>query len=1057
MFETTKYEEEVLSYWKANQILQSVRAKNKGGKPFYFLDGPPFVTGDLHPGQMWVKTLKDVMLRYKRYRGFDVRDKAGFDVHGLPIENKVEKSLNLTSKREIEQRPEGISDFIKNCLAYVQTYMGRMDADYERFAMTLDFSNPYLPYKVEYIESAWSIFKLIHSKKSVYKSNKTTPYCTHCQTAVSQGTMEVEYKSANDPSIFVAFPINLRKSTPRIELPVESYLVIYTTTPWTIPANVAIAVNPKERYVIAKFKDKNLVIAKPRLEDLSKKLGEKLVPTLEFYGSELEGVYYRSPLEKKIPEQKSMQKYHRVIFAEELVSMEEGSGLVHIAPGHGLEDYQIGKKNKLPIFSPVAQNAEYGEEAGEYKGVSVPLDANALLQKELESLGVLLWKGNITHSYPHCWRCDNKIIYIATDQWFFNIQKIKKKLIKENEKVHWHPSAAASWQADVLKNSPDWCISRQRYWGIPIPVWICERCDSEKVVGSLEELKSLAKEKENVQSLIDPSNAHRDAQIHRPFLEDKVHLTCVCGGTMKKIPDVFDVWFDSSIAFRASLSESEFKELFPIDYIHEGKDQLRGWFSGLLKIGVLAYGKRPFDNIGVGGMLLSEDGREMHKKLGNYISMPEILKITSADSFRLWATSHTPWLDLQFLRPELKDSERTVIILHNIANLLEEYQNLLGYRPERKSRISASRLENEEKWILSRLESTVQKATASYDAYEPFEAAIAIKNFINEDFSRFYLKIAKKKLALYGKGKSRKIIDVISYVLYRSLIILSPITPFVAESIYLKQFKMQPSISFESWPKANKKLIAKELEEQFDVATEAITAILSSREKAGIKLRWPIMSATIEVTTDSAYNSLERLASVVEDYTNAKKLDLKRVEGTSDEVRPNFAKLGPSFKQNASAVAEALKGANADELRKAVEQHGSYSLHTSKGPFEITADHFNIVQKVVESDAINFKYGRVTVDKTVNKELKEEALIREFERRVQMMRKEFNLKKQDRIHLGYLASGEMAEAIGHNLQKLKKKLNAASMKAELSNQGLSQDFDIEGEVVKISISKINKT
>ncbi len=1041
MFNIIDSEEKVRSYWKEHKIDHKVREKIKNGKKFYFLDGPPYVTGDLHPGQMWVKTIKDITMRYKRFRGFHVRDRAGFDVHGLPIENKVEKLLNVGSKKDIEATI-GIENFVKKCREYVDSYMGNMDKDFERFGITLDVSNPYLAYRSEYIETGWSILKNINDKGFLYRGLKTTAFCTHCGTALAQGSMEVVYADTDDPSIFVIFNVD-KKSNSKIQLSDNTNLLIWTTTPWTLPANVAVAVNPKELYVLAIVKEREIIVAKQRLDAVAEQLNESVTIKQEFYGSELLGTRYFSPLEDKIPMQKEIRKSHKVIGSEELVSMSEGTGLVHIAPGHGLEDFAVGKQNKLPVVSPVNTDGTYTDEAGEYKGLKVPIEANKRVLDDLKASGVVLSHGSIRHSYPHCWRCDTKLIYLATEQWFFNIQKIKKKMITQNSKVVWHPPEAGKWQEDVLNASPDWCISRQRYWGIPLPIWTCTSCKNETLIGSLRELKEKAVDKHIVESLSD---------LHRPYI-DKVKLKCdKCSAEMKRIPDVIDVWYDASIAFRASMTELEFAEMFPMDYIIEGKDQLRGWFSYLMKTSIMAYGKKPYKEIGVDGMLLDEKGKEMHKKLGNYVPLDDIIKTIGADTFRLWCTNHTPWLDLNYNKAEIKDAGKCILILYNASNLLSEYKELTGYTPTLKNSVSTSKLNKEDLWILSRLESTLRDATSYFDNYEGFNAADIIKRFITEDFSRFYLKIAKKRITEGKKSQSKAIVNVINYILYKSLVMISPITPFVADNVYLEVYKRQESIFLEDWPKANKKLINLELEKKMEIVMHSITAILSSREKADIALRWPISKATLEITSDEAFNTIQELSGIVTEYVNAKSLDLKKISGVKKEVRPVFAKLGPDFKEKAGAVANALKTADANVMMDEIEKRGHYSLHTDKGTVDVKAEHFTIVNKVEEGDAAIFKYGKASIDNVITKELKEEAFTREFEHGVQMIRKELGLKKTDKISLGYEANGDMVQILKDNAKSISKNLSA-----KLSNKledGLVKNIDVEGEIVKVSVKKI---
>ncbi len=1038
-------EEAVLGYWKEHDVLRKTREKNRGRKPFYFLDGPPFVSGDLHPGQMWVKSMKDVILRYKRFRGYDVYDRAGYDVHGLPIEKRAEAQLGIKSKKEIEERI-GVEKFINTCKEYVEAYIGRMDKDYYRFGMSLDFSNPYIPSKMPYMEVAWSYLKRMDEKGFLYKDRRATTYCTSCGTSVSQGSMEVEYRNDTDPSVFVSFEVDGKGSEPRIEIGSNLKLLVWTTTPWTLPANVAVAVNPDEKYVIARIGNERYVLIGSRLDAVAELLKESAVVESEFYGVEMEGIRYISPLEANVPKQKELRKYHRVVMSKELVSSTEGSGIVHIAPGHGLEDYLIGKRNRLPIFSPVDRQGSYTNEAGKYGGLSVPSEANKAVLDDLKSLGALVHSSTILHSYPHCWRCDTKLIYIATEQWFINIQKVKKKLISENRKVSWHPQEALKWQEDVLQSSPDWAVSRQRYWGIPMPVWECGTCDSRVVVGSVKELRDAADNKEYVDSLTD---------IHMPYI-DKVEIKCSkCSTDTKRVKDVLDVWFDSSIAYRAGLTEEQFNLLFPMDFILEAIEQLRGWFSYQLKSSVIVHGRRPFKNVVMHGMMLGSDGREMHKKIGNYVPLNDILKTVTADSFRIWCTSHTPQLDLIFSMDKISEANRAVITLYNISNLLQEYSDAVAYKPRKIKSLSQSwKLDAEDAWIISRLNSTIYEVTESLDRYEIYKAVNAIRSFMIIDLSRFYLKIAKKKILYAGRKSSKSTIDILNHVLFSTLIMIAPIAPFAAEKIYLDRYAFKESIFLEDWPKARKGAVNQEIEGHFEVAIGAITAILSSREKSGVKLRWPLAKATIETSDEKAAESMDRLAHMIEDYTNVKGLVVKRVGRSNAEARPNFARIGPDFKENAAAIAEAIKSANANELMEAIGKTGEYSLHTSNGTFAIKADHFIAVERFDNPDAVQFKHGIAYVDKEVSQELQDEAMLREFERRVQLARKEMGLGKGDKIRISYRVSDELHVLINSNIKQVKSDLNASEVaRFESVKAALVKKFDLESEEIEIGIDR----
>lgn len=1047
MLNLNENEERVLKYWEENKILEKARQKNSGKKPFYFLDGPPYVTGELHPGQIWVKSVKDIFIRYKRMRGYDVHDRTGFDVHGLPVENKIERTLDIKSKKEIESTI-GVENFVKECRKYVDSLMPGIINDFKRFGSSLDFKDPYIAYRNDFIETAWALLKEMHGKGLLYTEPKPMLFCPHCETVLAQGSAEVVYSDEKDPSIFVAFKIDQELSNANIEIDDNTYLVVWTTTPWTLPANISVAVNPKERYVKVSSLGKHLILAKTRLDIVMETLGENAVVESEFYGSELRDIHYINPLEQKIPKQREFRKFHKAILEEEMVSSDEGSGIVHIAPGHGTEDYFAGKRNKLPIFSPVTLQAKYNDDAGAYSGLKVPSEANTAIISELKNNGSLLDEGNLKHSYPHCWRCNSKLLFLTTRQWFLNVQKVKKKLISENKKVSWHPAEAQAWFEDVLQSSPDWSIARQRYWGIPIPIWECAKCNHINVVGSLDELASISIDRAAVDALDD---------LHRPYIDD-IKIRCNrCGGQSQRIKDVFDVWFDSGIAFRSSLSDNEFKNLFPAAFVLEGKDQLRGWFSTLLKTSVMVYGKAPYKNVVIDGMLLAEDGREMHKSWGNYVPLKDLLSITSADSYRLWCSNHTQWLDLQFKKDEIKEAEKKITVLYNVFNLFNDYSNAIGYNIGvlKKPRITLESTP-EDLWILSRLATTADVVGKSLDCYSVQQANNAIGEFLLNDLSRFYLKIAKKSIIYGSKSMAKKKLNVIKYLLYNLTIMLTPFIPFAAEHLYIENYKrgegMPESITLLEWPNIPKGFINNDLENQFAIAESAITAILSSREKSEVKLRWPISEATVEVTSAEAENALQRLAVIIEEHTNARHLNVKRLESFSTEIRPEFSKIGPAFREKSAAVAEALKSVNAVELTDAIAKHGTYLLHTSNGIVEVNQEHFVAIEKLTRDNAVKFSHGVAYIDPKLNAELMEEALIREFERRVQLLRKDIGLKKVDKISVHYAASPGLARIIAANDSKIKTAVGAKHMKNE--EHGLSKEFDIEGETARIFVEKL---
>jgi isoleucyl-tRNA synthetase len=1046
MLDPKGHEEKILAYWNEHRINQKVKEKNKdSGKPLYFLDGPPFVTGDLHLAQVWTKASKDLFLRYKRYRGFNLIDRAGYDTQGLPAELAVEKNLKITSKKEIEEKI-GIENFVNACREYVDHYITIWKNEYERFGISLDFSNPYLPHTNGYMETEWSLFKEIDKKGYLYSGYKTTAYCPRCECVVSQGSMEVEYADEKDPSIFVTFKVDVPRSKSKLKLEKEVFLLVWTTTPWTLPANVAVAMDPNVLYVVAKLKGKSLILAKSRLDQVASLLDSSAVILNEFYGSELEGVYYINALEEKVPKQKELRKFHRILAAPRLVSSEEGTGLVHIAPGHGLDDYNLGMANKLPIFSPVSPEAKYNDDAGSYKGIKIPDEANTAVLGDLKLLGMLEHSGELTHSYPHCWRCHSKVVFIASPQWFFNVQKIKKKLLKANEKIKWHPEEARSWEKDLIENSPDWCISRQRYWATPMPIWICEKCHEYETIGSRRELEEMAINPDYVRSLTD---------LHRPYI-DKVILKCKkCGGNSIRVKDVIDVWFDSSMAFRISLSEEQFSKLFPVEFVIEYIEQIRAWFQYMMRSGLFAFGKSPVKHIVVHGILWGNDGRKMSKSFGNFTPLDEMLKNVTADACRLWLLDHDQIENRNLNENEIKDADKVILTIYNIANLLKEYAGAIDYLPKHKGRLG-KKLDKGDIWLVSKYASTLEKVTASLESYNPYGAARAIRNFIVEDLSRFYLKLAKKRIMYKSRKEAKAAIDTINYVLFNTLVMMSPIMPFVSEGVYQEMYKFKESIFLENWPKVKKGEIDTTLEGGFSIAQEAITALLNAREKTNIKLRWPIANATIEVKENSMENTLLKFTEIIEDYVNVKHLSIKKVESFGKEIRPVFTKIGPEFKENAQLIADALKKEDPEKVASSVSTNGHYPLDTERGLFNIRPEHFMILERLEGENAIEFKYGVARVDKQISKELWEEAMVREFERRVQLIRKERQMKKTDRINVFYEASAPFAELIKRNSKNIKRNVGSKTLKEGIRKGSTAKEEEVEEEKLRIEIEKIEK-
>ena len=1034
MIDLKENEKKVLEYWEEHRINKKVNEKNIDKKKFFFLEGPPYASGEFAAHHIWVEVTKDAVLRFQRYNEKNVHDRAGFDVHGLPIEHKTEKEMKLESKQEIETKI-GVSNFINECKAYAQRHVKNGVTAFKRFGVSLDFENMYLAYNPEFMEKGWSIFKKIYDSGLVYKDLEPLAYCTKCETVLAQGP-EIEYEDETDPSIFVKFL--LKRTNVNLETK-NTYLVIWTTTPWTLVSNMAIAVKSDAEYVLAGSGDENYIVAKDRLEDFAKACGKSIIIKSNFFGNELAGSVYENPL-GEIPEIKN--KFYKVVADNEFVGMDEGTGLVHVAPGHGPEDYKLAKKYKIPIFSPVDEQGMYTLKA--YKGLKVPNEANKVILSKLKETGALLFSGHITHSYPHCWRCATKLIFRATDQWFINIQKLKKKMLKQNEKIEWFPEFARNWFNDAIETSPDWCISRQRYWGIPIPIWQCTACDSVEVIGSKKELIERMTLKKDIQDL------------HRPYV-DNVKIKCAkCNLEMNRIPDIFDVWYDSGIAHTASLSNEEFDMYFPADWISESADQIRGWFSALLKTSVALYNKTPYKRVSIGGMIKDEIGREMHRHLGNSMTSTDLLQFASADGFRFWCLGHPRWQELKLKKQSIEKADSEIIMLYNIAQLVKEFSMLLG-NDTKSTKIKLKNpnfksMEKADVWIVSRLNSVIAKVTKSMENYAMHEAVKELREFIVEDFSRFYLKFAKQR-ASESRKNMKSVLGVSSYVLYNTLIISSIAIPFSCESIYQDLFAEKESIFLNKWPNSNVKLINSEVEEEFELLKDISSTILSLRENEHIKLKWPLQEAVVQTDNDAVIETIERVSNLISLYSNVKNIKIVRTALNKKVIRPVFNKLGPEFKQNAQIIANEIVKQDPGIVEQELNEHGYYALHTPAGPFNINKDHIIIVEETAIEDGAHFKYGFIKIDKNINKELEQEILIREIIRTVQVIRKERGLMKTDKISIHIKADKVVENAVSRDINNIKQRTNSKKLDFEFNAEKvkLAKSIEVLGNVLEIGM------
>lgn len=824
MYDHKKLESEILRFWEKEGTYSRVKESRSSGEPYYFCDGPPYATGQIHPGTGWNKCAKDAVCRYWRGKGKNVRVQPGYDTHGLPIEVKVEKEMGIRNKREIEEK--GIEKFIEHCKDFATKYIGVMGGQFQSLGVWMDWDNPYITYRDEYIESSWGTIAKAHEKGLLKEGVYVLPYCYRCETTMAN--YELEYGDETDPSIFVKFRVKGRDN---------EFLVIWTTTPWTLVSNMAVMVHPNLYYVRVKVGDETWIVARERMDHLLGLLNLSGTVLEEFIGKKLNGTEYEHPFQDLIA-----KEYERkVVLSDEFVTLEEGSGLVHCAPGHGPEDFIIGKRFGIEAFSPVDGAGCYTAEAGQLRGMNVRA-ANPEIIKILGERGALLHESRVKHRYPHCWRCKTPLIFLTTSQWFIEVSKMKDQMIAEIDNTRWHPDFAQTRFKEFVSNAPDWCISRQRYWGIPLPIWKCESCAEVKVLGDASELKGIK-------------------ELHRPYI-DSYSFGCRCGGRMHRVRDVLDVWFDSGNAIWASLSEEERKAYSQADAILEGQDQIRGWFYSLLGSGMVKDGRAPYKRVIMHGFFVDEHGEKMSKSLGNFIPLEEILEKGGADAFRLWGLSNTLWEEQKFSWTEISEAHGTLDILMNL------YVYLTRFHPQKK--LEAPELAVEDRWLLSRLHSTLKEYNDAFEAYEMSRATKALRAFLVEDLSKFYMKVAKDRISR-GEG------DGALYALYESILaflkMFSPICPFSSEYVYQKFFRKlegEPSISMFLIPDADPGRIDLVLEKKFEMVRETLPAFLELRQKSGVKLRWPLAEAYVKTPSHELAEAVEALSPIICRLLNVK-------------------------------------------------------------------------------------------------------------------------------------------------------------------------------------------
>ncbi len=1047
-YEPLKVEDWVFEYWRKNSIYKKVVELRKKGPKYYFLDGPPYVTNPIHVGTAWNKIIKDAILRYQRMRGYDVWDKPGYDMHGLPIEVQVEKQLGFKTKKDILKY--GVENFIRVCREWALKNLKVQERQFRELGVWMDWENPYRTIDNEYIEATWLFLKKAEEKGLLYYGKKVVHWCPRCETVLAGHEVAQEYRDVSDPSIYVKFPLEGR----------EESLLIWTTTPWTLPSNVAVMVHPNEAYVRARTEDGEIIIvAEKRVEAVERETGKRLEVLDRFMGMDLEGFVYRNPLEEYVPLQKNI--VHQVVLSEEFVTMEEGTGLVHSAPGHGEEDFEVGVKYGLPMPSPVDDSGRFTEEAGKYAGLNV-FEANKVIIEDLRRLGALYYEGRIVHKYPHCWRCKSKLILRLSEQWFVRMSDLREELVKEAENTMWTPEWALERRfIPWLSNAKDWAISRQRYWGIPLPIWICEE-GHRTVVGSFEELRRLAIEM--------PAG---EVDLHKPWIDGVVIRCPKCGKPAKRVPDVLDVWVDSGVASWASLgyprSDEVFKELWPADLILEGPDQIRGWFYSLIATSYVTFGKAPYKRVLMHGWSLDEKGRAMHKSLGNVVYPEDVIPHYGRDALRVFELSNTTWENLKFSIKVLRSYFRNLSIIWNVYYFASLYMNLDGYDPSKYTPETLSKhLRSEDRWLLSRLQSIIKRATEEMERLHIFNALKLILNFLIEDVSRWYVKLIRRRVWVEPNDPDKLAAYSVLYrVLDASLRMLAPFAPFITEYIYVHMFKEHrqfESIHMLEWPEPEEKWVDRKLEEKMEIVKRIVEAASAARQQRGVKLRRPVRRVIISTESKEVVEAVKTYEPLLKDQVNAKEVVIMRpveVEAIAFEplVELNYSVAGPVFKSRVGGIAEALSRLDPKIVIEELERSGGVKLSVDGEEVTVSASMVN-VKKVLKKhySAKEFPMGHIYIDLTPTKELEAEALARELVRRIQFMRKELALNIDEYIDVEIVVPSEEAKELAlSQLNYVSGEVRGREVKLTFKPEmeGYRRQWDIDGETYIITVKRLS--
>ncbi|MGA7192157.1 MAG: isoleucine--tRNA ligase [Anaerolineales bacterium] len=1034
-------EEGVLNFWQREEIFKKTVEQRKGKPEYVFFEGPPTANGRPGVHHVLARAFKDMFPRYKIMRGYHVSRRGGWDTHGLPVEIEVEKKHGFTNKRQIEEY--GIAKFNEECRKSAFEYIRDWAKLTDRIAFWVDLDDAYVTYTNEYIESVWWILKSFWEKDLLYKGYKVVPYCPRCGTPLSDHEVALGYDQATDPSVFVRMPLMDKKDTS---------LLVWTTTPWTLPGNVAVAAHPDVDYVtveraLPEGGTEKLILAKLLLEKVFR--GEEVKILETFKGKKLKGMKYH-PLFTFLPPDKPA---HFVVLGD-FVTTEDGTGLVHMAPAFGAEDMQMANEHDLPVLMTVLPDGTFIPEVKPWRGVFIK-DADPQIIEDLRARGLLFRTEGYTHTYPFCWRCHTPLMYYARDSWYIRTSQFRDRLVELNNTINWVPEHIREGRfGNWLSNNIDWALSRERYWGTPLPIWECADCKHREGIGSVKELSEKV------------GRDLSDLDLHRPYVDEVSYVCSECGGKMSRVLDLIDVWFDSGSMPYAQWhypfeNEDKFNSQYPADYICEAVDQTRGWFYSLHAISTLLNNSVAYKNVLCLGLILDADGKKMSKSVGNIVDPWDVLKVNGADAFRWYLYTATPPGNERRFSVDLVGEviRNFTLTLWNVYSFFVTYANL------DKPQLTAARVSSDnvlDRWLLSELHALVRDVTNAYETYDVTGATRPIETFV-EKLSTWYLRRSRRR---FWKSESDADKQAAYGTLYTALVtvakLIAPAMPFLADELYQNLVRSVDQLSAESvhlseWPKYDESFIDESLNHDMELMMKLVSLGHQARQKANRKVRQPLKEVAFSLGNASERKAVERFADVIEDELNVKTVRLldTATEAVSHSVKPLPKQLGQKYANKFPALQKAILAMNSEEVARALISGGSMKVNVDGQDYDILPDEVEVKAQAKAGFAVAEEGAYVAALVTeLTPELVQEGLAREFVRRVQDLRKSSELDVADRIKLFVITSANLKSAIEAHRDYITSETLSVSLNfSEPSANAFSVEDDFDGEKIKIGLLK----